>query len=713
VIRLDDIIDGVLAYHPKADIDLIRRAYVYAAKVHLGQVRLSGEPYLAHPLEVAEILTRMRLDVASVAAGLLHDSVEDTRATIEEVRESFGQEVGRIVAGVTKISVMGFDSQEAVQAENIRKMILAMADDIRVIMVKLADRLHNMRTLGFQPPAKQTRVAKETLDIYAPLAGRLGIHWMKSELEDLCLYTLEPEAYRRIADGVAQRANERAAYISQVSEILSHQLEEHGIKARLQGRPKHYYSIYKKMNEQQIGIDQLFDITAFRIIVGQERECYEALGLVHALWKPIPGRFKDYINLVKANRYQSLHTAVIGPEGARVEIQIRTEEMHGVAEEGIAAHWHYKEGGGALDEAEGERFAWLRQLMEWQRELSDPREFLDSVRVELYADEVYVFTPRGQVKVLPKGATAIDFAYAIHSEVGDHCSGAKVNGRMVPLKTVLVNGDEVEIITEKKTHPSKDRLSFAVTSKARQKIRHWINTEEKARSEAIGRNLLDKELRKQGTSLASVLKSENLRKALEDFNLRDVDDLTAAVGYGRLTPKPVVHKIFPPEAADHRASLLDRMVKKIRHQPKEMIRVKGVDDIMFRFAKCCSPLPGDEIVGYITHGRGLSVHLAGCPNIKDVPSARLVEVEWETDEEAGLPVKLTITTRDQAGVLGDVANVFSGHEVNIAEAHVQATGGDQAQIDLTAMVKNRQQLDRIVTDLKKLKTVQRVVRVGA
>ncbi|MBW2619272.1 MAG: bifunctional (p)ppGpp synthetase/guanosine-3',5'-bis(diphosphate) 3'-pyrophosphohydrolase, partial [Deltaproteobacteria bacterium] len=692
---------------------LIRRAYVYAAKVHAGQVRLSGEPYLAHPLEVAGILTKMRLDVASVAAGFLHDSVEDTRATTAAIRELFGQEVGRIVAGVTKISVLGFDSQQAAQAENIRKMILAMADDIRVLLVKLADRLHNMRTLGFQPPSKQTRIARETLDIYAPLAGRLGIYWMKSELEDLCLYTLEPEDYRRIADGVAQRANERAAYISQVSEILSHQLEEHGIKARLQGRPKHYYSIYKKMNEQQIGIDQLFDITGFRIIVGDERECYEALGLVHALWKPIPGRFKDYINLVKANRYQSLHTAVIGPEGARVEVQIRTEEMHQVAEEGIAAHWRYKEGGGALDEAEGERFAWLRQLMEWQRELSDPREFLDSVRVELYADEVYVFTPQGQVKVLPKGATTIDFAYAIHSEVGDHCSGAKVNGRMVPLKTVLNNGDVVEIITEKKTHPSKDRLGFAVTSKARQKIRHWINTEEKARSEAIGRDLLDKELRKQGASLASVLKSEELGKALEDFNLRGVDDLVLAVGYGRLTPKQVVHRIFPQEAADHRAGLLDRMVKKIRHRPKEMIRVKGVDDIMFRFAKCCSPLPGDEIVGYITHGRGVSVHLADCPNIKDVLSARLVEVEWETDEEASLPVKLAVTAHDQAGVLGDVANVFSGHEVNITEAHVQATGGDQTQIDLTAMVKNRQQLDRIVTDLKKLKTVQRVVRVGA
>jgi len=714
LIRIDDITTAVSAYHPQADIGLIRRAYVYAAKVHEGQVRLSGEPYLSHPMEVALILTRMRLDEAAVAAAFLHDTVEDTKATLEEINEHFGAEVARIVEGVTKISVIQFNSAAVAQAENIRKMILAMANDIRVLLVKLADRLHNMRTLGFQTSDKQARIARETLEIYAPLAGRLGIHWIKSELEDLSLYALEPEAYRRIADGVAQRADERQAYVERVKAILAEQTAKVGIKARIEGRPKHYYSIYKKLNEQSLNIDQLFDIIAFRVITQDVRECFEALGVVHSLWKPIPGRFKDYISLPKPNGYQSLHTSVMGPEGARIEIQIRTEEMHRVSEEGIASHWRYKEGDGRFDAAEGERFSWLRHLLEWQRELSDPREFLDSVKVELYSDEVYAFTPRGEVKAMPRGATPVDFAYAIHSEVGEHCAGAKVNGRIVPLRYALHNGDVVEIITNKNRHPSKDWLGFVVTSRAKQKIRSWIKDEEQARSEAIGRELLDKEFRKAGSSLNSVLKSGELNKAVEAYSLQDAHNLIAAVGYGKLTTKQVVNRLFPPVEPEELKGpgLLERMVRKVRRS-KDGIRVKGLEDILVRFAKCCNPLPGDEVIGFITHGRGVSIHRAECPNVMGADPNRIVEVEWESGDWSGRPIKLRIDSMDQAGLLAKVSTVFSTHEVNIAEAHVQTTEEGQGTMELTVMVKDRRQLDKLMSELKKIQAVNAVTRLSA
>ncbi len=715
MIRLSDITDAVSAYHPKADLGLIRRAYIFAAKAHQGQVRLSGEPYLAHPLEVAAILTRIRLDAAAVAAGLLHDTVEDSAATIEEIQNLFGEEVARIVEGVTKISAMTFRSRAAAQAENIRKMILAMADDIRVLLVKLADRLHNMRTLGFQEDDKQTRIAQETLDIYAPLAGRLGIHWMKSELEDLCLYYLEPEAYRRIAQGMDQRLDQRRAYVEKVKAILAEKLAEHGLKARVEGRPKHFYSIYKKMIGQHLGLDQLFDIIGFRIIVDEVKACYDALGLVHSLWKFIPGRFKDYINLPKPNGYQSLHTSVLGPEGIRIEIQIRTEEMHRVAEEGIAAHWRYKEGGGALDAAEGDRFAWLRRLLEWQKELSDPREFLDSVRIELYSDEVHVFTPQGEVKVLPKGATPVDFAYAIHSEVGHHCAGAKVNGNIVPLRYKLQTGDVVEIITNKNRHPSKDWLGFVVTSKARQRIRSWIKAEERSRSEAIGRELLDKQLVRMGSSYKAVFKDGRLEKAAAAFSLQDAEAVTVAVGYGKLTPLQVIHKIFPPEEVDEEKGpgFLDRMVRKVRKKSKDGIKVKGLDDILIRFAQCCTPLPGDEVIGFITHGRGVSIHRVECPNVQAADPHRLVEVEWEADEDIGHAVKLQITSHDETGTLAAVTNVFSGHAVNITEAHIRTNDKNNATMDLTVIVKDRRQLDRLMADLKKISAVNRVARVSS
>ncbi len=715
MIRLSDITDAMAAYHPKAEVDLIRRAYIFAAKVHQGQVRLSGEPYLAHPLEVAAILAKMRLDVVAVAAGLLHDTVEDTNATVAEIERLFGAEVARLVAGVTKISVMEFTSRAAAQAENIRRMILAMANDIRVLLVKLADRLHNMRTLGFQKLERQKAIAQETLDIYAPLAGRLGIYWMKSELEDLSLFILEPEVYHRLKEGVAQRTEERAAYLKRVSHILMKELEKQNIKARIEGRPKHFYSIYKKMAAQGLGIDQLFDIMGLRIIVQEIRECYEALGLVHSLWKPIPGRFKDYINLPKPNRYQSLHTAVLGPEGVRIEIQIRTEEMHRVAEEGIAAHWRYKEGGGPVDAEEGERFVWLRQLLEWIKDLSDPRELLDSVKVELYSDEVYVFTPHGDVKALPKGATPVDFAYQIHTEVGHHCAGAKVDGRLVPLRHQLKSGQVVEILTDKNRRPSKDWLGFVVTSRAKQKIRSWVKAQEQARSETIGRELLDKELRKVGSSLNSVLRTGALDEVAEIFSVQGGLNLIAAVGYGKLTPKQVVHKIFPPPEQEDKkgAGLLGRVVRRVRRRPKEGIRVKGLDDILVRFAKCCSPLPGDDVIGFITQGRGVSVHRAECPNVVGANPNRLVEVEWEKGEGVGRPITLSVNTVDHTGTLAKVTNVFSTHEVNISEAHVRTNEEGQGQLKLTILVQDRQQLDRVMDDLKKLKVVRRVERLSA
>ncbi|MBW1711569.1 MAG: bifunctional (p)ppGpp synthetase/guanosine-3',5'-bis(diphosphate) 3'-pyrophosphohydrolase [Deltaproteobacteria bacterium] len=715
MIRFTDIADAVSAYHPNPDLELIRRAYVYAAKVHQGQVRLSGEPYLAHPLEVANILTKMHLDVSALAAGFLHDTVEDTPATLSEIKELFGQEVAKIVEGVTKISAMEFTSRTVAQAENIRKMILSMASDIRVLLVKLADRLHNMRTLGFQKPDKQTLVAQETLDIYAPLAGRLGIHWIKSELEDLCFFVLEPEAYRRIADRVAQRVDLRTAYIKQVKDVLRSRLTEHEIKARVEGRTKHYYSIHRKMAAQHLGVDQLFDIYGFRVIVDKISACYEALGVVHSLWKPIPGRFKDYINLPKANRYQSLHTSVIGPEGIRIEIQIRTEDMHQVAEHGIAAHWRYKEGGEAMEKAEWERFAWLRQLLEWQRELSDPREFLDSVKIELYQEEVYVFTPAGEVKVMPKGATPVDFAYAIHSEVGHHCSGAKVDGRIVPLRQVLLNGQVVEILTDKNRQPSKDWLSFVVTSKAKQKIRSWIKAEERARSEAMGQEMLDKELRRLGSNFKSALKKGDLDQAADTFSLQTAPDLIAAVGYGKLTAKQVVHKILPSEEEGPEGAppgFLDRMVRKVRRKHKEGIRVKGMDDILVRFAKCCNPLPGDEVIGFITHGRGVSVHRVECANVVAADPNRLIEVEWVAGEELGRPIRLNVISNDKAGTLAQVTSVFSSHEVNISEAHIQPIDHGQSRIALTILVKDRKQLDTLIGDLKKLKEVRRVTRMS-
>ena len=540
MIRINDIIDKITDYYPDADLDIIERAYIYSARVHDGQVRLSGEPYLSHPLEVAGILADMKLDVVSVAAGLLHDVVEDTHATIEEINEMFGKDVSHIVSGVTKLSVLPFSSgDQARQAESIRKMILAMADDIRVILIKLADRLHNMRTLNFHSPKKKAKIARETLDIYAPIAGRLGIYWIKKELEDASFMYIQPDEYSKIEQLVNKDKEEGEKYIETVKDLIKKKMDEHKLECEILGRYKYFYSIYKKMMSQNLEFEDVYDIIAFRIILDTVTHCYEALGVIHSLWKPVAKKFKDYIGVPKPNMYQSLHTTVIGPFGERIEIQIRTWEMDKVAKSGIAAHWSYKEGL-HLDEKTTKTFSWIQNLVENQENFENPDEFLENVRIDLFPDEVYVFTPRGEIKTVPSGATPVDFAYLIHTEVGNQCIGAKVNGRIVPLQYELKTGDTVEISTSKKSHPSKDWLNFVKTVKARSRIRQWIKTQEKERSITLGREMCEKAFRKYRLNFNTLLKSEEMEKVVEHFGFKHVDDLIASVGYGKITPLQII-----------------------------------------------------------------------------------------------------------------------------------------------------------------------------
>lgn len=711
MIRIHTIIDQVLSYAPKADIDLIRKAYVFSAKVHEGQVRLSGEAYLSHPLEVAWILAQMKLDHVTVAAGLLHDTLEDTLATAEIIREEFGQEILRIVNGVTKISAIPFRDQEERQAENIRKMILAMSDDIRVILVKLADRVHNMRTLGYHPSEKQRAIAQETLDIYAPIAGRLGMHRIQTELEDLCLYYLEPEAYQYIKEGVAKKREERERYIKEVMTILKEKMEAVHLPCRIEGRPKHFYSIYKKMIKENLDINQLYDLIAFRVIVQEVEQCYEALMHIHALWKPIPGKFTDYIHLPKDNGYQSLHTKVIGPYGERIEVQIRTEEMHQVAEEGIASHWQYKEGQG-VDESDAKKFRWIRQLLESQK-VQDPKEFLESVRIDLFPDEVYVFTPQGQVKILPKGATPIDFAYAVHTEVGHRCVGARVNKKMVPLRTPLQNGDVVEIITSASHQPSKDWLKIVKTSKAKNRIRQWLKAEERKRSLDIGRDLLEKELRKH--HLGSLQgKGEALQRVAQELSFQKGEDLLAAIGFGEISVRQVLHRLLPKEEAGEKKGeeSFFLSLKKRFGKEKGGVLIRGIDDVMTRFAKCCSPLPGDEVIGFITRGRGITVHARFCPQAALEDPERMIEVQWDLSEKnrAFYPVKVEIWSTDKKGMLAEVSSAIASAEANILRADVVTTTDKKAFYQFIIEVTDTRHLQAVLANLKKIKGVIRAVR---
>ncbi len=707
MVRFNDIVEEVLRYNPKADVDMLERAYVLSAKAHKGTVRLSGEPYLIHPLEVAYVLSKMNLDAQSVASGLLHDTLEDSYLTKEELEQYFGKEVAELVDGVTKISRIKMSGSEDARADSLRKMILATSKDVRVILIKLADRYHNMQTLRFMPPDKQIEIARETLDIYAPLAHRLGIEWLKGELEDLSFKHLQPDAYRVISENVAQKKRERDAYTAEVKELLQTRLQQFGLKCEVSGRAKRLYSIYRKMVQEKLSIDQMFDIIAFRVIVGTVKECYEGLGYIHDLFKPIPGKFKDYIALPKANMYQSLHTAVIGPHGERIEIQIRTREMHRLAEEGIAAHWKYKEGK-VFDVKEDRIFSWLRKIIERHEEVKDNKEFLENFKIDLFPDEVYVFTPKGDVKELPRGATPVDFAYAVHSTLGHRCVGAKVNGKLVPLKTVLASGDNVAILTNPAHKPSKDWLKFVVTSKAKSKIRQWIKEEQRERSIELGRTLLEKELAKHDFNLSKMLKTGEVQALAKDFSFDSIDDLLAAVGYGLYTPLQILGKIIPEIP---KVSKLRKVLGSIRKSKDDAIRIKGIDGLVVKFARCCNPIPGDKVLGFITRGRGLTVHLEDCPNVLAYDEQRKVEVSWEMDKEYTYSVKLRVQGEDKKGLLNDITSVLSASKANIINANV-TTYPDRSAISIFEIeILNAPQVQKITKSIMKLKGVKSVERL--
>lgn len=716
------------SYHPAPDLDIIKKAYVYSAKVHQGQVRKSGEPYLIHPLEVAGLLAQLRLDEASIVAGLLHDTVEDTLATVEEIQELFGAEVALIVDGVTKLSKYSAPqqlSQEEKQAENFRKMLVAMAQDIRVILVKLADRTHNMRTLEHMSEEKQARIAQETLDIYAPLANRLGISWIKTELEDLSFRYTRPKDFFELEARINRKKKDREKYIDDVCALIAGKLKEAAIPASVTGRFKHMYSIHKKMRSQGIEFEQVPDVIAFRVITHDVGQCYGALGLMHQQWKPVPGRFKDFIAIPKANMYQSLHTTVIGPLSERIEIQIRTEEMHRIAEEGIAAHWAYKEGKSALAK-DDEKFAWLRQLLEWQQDLKDPKEFLDTVKVDLFTDEVFVFTPRGDVKSLPRDATPVDFAYAVHSAVGEKCVGAKVNGKIVPLRYKLKNGDQIEVLTSPQAHPSKDWLTFVKTSRAQQKIRSFIKEQQREKSMALGRELVEREFKRFGLNLNKVIKGGDLKPHLEGYGLRSEEDLLVAVGYGKIQPGQLVELLVPAEkvaevkeapppssssASGLFSAVSDIAKRVVGRKSSSGVTIGGIDDVLVRFARCCNPVPGDAIVGFITRGRGVTVHQSGCEKALATDPERKVEVAWDVKGDFKRAVTLRVMTVDRPGLLADMSQIFSKKGVNISQANCRVTGDDRAVNTFECVISDLKQLNDLIRSIEKLTGVHSVERV--
>jgi GTP pyrophosphokinase len=714
LIRINDIIDKISEYHPDADLDIIERAYIYSARVHAGQVRLSGEPYLSHPLEVAGILSDMKLDVHSVTAGLLHDVIEDTQAVPEEVEELFGSEVLHIVSGVTKLSGLSFHSTRARQAESLRKMFLAMADDIRVILIKLADRLHNMRTLQFHKPDKRKKIAGETLDIYAPIAARLGIYWIKNELEETSFKYFQPEECSRIQDLVAKSSTERTKYMETVKSYIKKKMDGAHLKCEVLGRNKNYYSIFNKMVSQNLPFEEIYDIIAFRIILDSISHCYEALGLIHSMWKPIDHKFKDYIARPKANMYQSLHTTVVGPFGERIEIQIRTWEMDRVAKSGIAAHWSYKEGK-RIDENISEKFAWIQDLVDNQENFRDPGEFLENVRIDLFQDEVYVFTPRGEIKTLANGATTVDFAYMIHTEVGNQCTGAKVNGQLVPLAYQLKTGDIVEIITSKNHPPSKDWLKFVKTVKARSKIRQWIKTQEKERSITLGREMLEKAFRKEKLNFINLAKTKELADVAAHFGFKTIDDLIANVGYGKITPLQVVRKFAPKlQAQDVPESIFNKLIGRVNRKKKLKtgVLVKGVDDILIKFGKCCQPVPGDNIVGYITRGYGVTVHRINCVNALEMNPERQIEVDWNQEATEMYPVKIRIISYDRQGLLADLVGNISKYGANILHATSDTRDSKIVDSFFTIGVVDISHLDKILSAVRKVKLVQDVKRIG-
>ena len=715
MLRIQDLTDAVLEYHPEADVDVILDAYLYSAKAHRGQSRKSGEAYISHPIEVAYNLTRLKMDEQTVAAGLLHDTIEDTLATPEEIQDLFGDEIYQLVDGVTKISKMEFSSREEIQAENYRKMILAMARDIRVILIKLADRAHNLQTLGSLSEERQRRIARETMDIFAPLANRLGIAWLRSELENGAFKYLHPNEYSVIVEKMAKEEDQRTHYVENVCSIINKELSESGLVGDVAGRSKHIYSIYRKMVVQNIDFEDVYDLIGVRVLTDSVKDCYAVLGLIHSLWKPIPGRFKDYIAMPKPNLYKSLHTTVIGPKGGRVEVQIRTHEMHKVCEEGIAAHWQYKEKVEGKKKKNGDQLQWVRHLLEHQQDLKNPREFLNAFKVNLFSQEVYVFSPDGDVYALPHGATPVDFAYAVHTDIGNQCMTAKVDGKIVPLRFKLRNGNRIEIITSKNKFPNRDWLAFVKTSKARNRISHYINSQEQEQSLGLGRELLEKEIRDCDCSPAKLLKGKVLEEAIHACGYNSLDSLVMGIGIGKVSVHSFVHKLLPKEkqkkAKSNRIKLKEKAPKKTR---ENAIKVKCFnDDILLRVGKCCNPLPGDPIFGYITRGRGVTVHHIDCPGIRELgdESERLVEVEWDTGQKTIYPTKISIVTEDRPGLLASISSVLAGCKINIIKANVQQGPNKRAFFDLSIEIEDLAQLNKTLDKVQKVEGVILVERV--
>jgi GTP diphosphokinase / guanosine-3',5'-bis(diphosphate) 3'-diphosphatase len=718
MIRYEDLAEKITRYHPDAPMELIQRGYVVSAKYHRGQVRMNGEPYLTHPLEVANILAELKLDAVTVTAGLLHDVLEDTLMSPEELRKQFGDDVFQLVDGVTKIAQVHLTSRQQKQAETFRKMLLAMVSDIRVLFVKLADRLHNMRTLQYLPPERRERISLETLEIYAPLAHRLGMAKIRGELEDLAFSFLDPTAYQNTVALIETRRTVNQDFVQEAERIISKELEEHKIPARLESRTKRIYGVYSKMKRQKISIDEVFDLVALRVITDSVRSCYTILGILHNIWKPVPGRIKDYIAIPRPNLYQSLHTSVVGRNGQPFEIQIRTQEMHRIAEEGIAAHWKYKEG--KLGAVEGEeQFRWLRQLIESQRDISDPREFLSNLKVDLYPDEVYCFTPKGEVITLPRDATPVDFAYAIHTQVGHRCVAAKVNSRIVPLRHKLRNGEIVEVVTSKDASPSRDWLSFVKAARARGKIKHWINQREKEDAAELGRKLLEKEARKFKTTWKKVFLMSELNKVVSDYGLQKPEDIYAAVGFGKIAPRQILSALFPELAPESdsklKVSAIPSVVRRVFKQADSAITIKGQDGLLVYRAKCCNPIRGDEIVGYITRGKGISVHTTACPNLGSfLGSERMTEVEWvhvPGDEVFG--VRLAIAVEDRQGILAEITSAISNLKTNIRESRTAVDPGTgKGTVEITVDIQDVKHLQKVIHVLKSIRGIDDVERVN-
>lgn len=710
---LKSLLERITNYYPDADLEIIIKAYDFAKAAHEGQLRDSGEPFFNHPFEVALILADLELDLDTVAAGLLHDVIEDTDVTPEELEQEFGSHIFALVDGVTKLEKLPFKNRLEREAENLRKMIFAMAKDIRVILIKLADRLHNMRTLRYLDQERQIKIARETLDIYAPLANRLGIWTIKWEIEDIAFRYLWPERYYELVNQLSKKRQERENDLQLLMQILQDKLAELGITAEIQGRPKHLYSIYQKMERQDKSLNEIYDLLAVRVIVDSVRDCYAVLGAIHTLWKPIPGRFKDYIAMPKSNMYQSLHTTIIGPHGELYEIQIRTWEMHRIAEKGVAAHWMYKEGmGSKKDETVNTKVQWLREAVEWLQDMKDPQEFMESLKIDLFEDEVFVFTPKGDVKALPTGSTPVDFAFDVHTDIGLRCIGAKVNGKIQPLDYQLKNGEFVEILTSKTANPSQDWLSFVKTSKARNKIRSWLKEEQRDVSVMRGREQLEKELKKHNLEIKKYLAAEKLTDTAKRYGYSNPDDLFASIGFGRINANQVVQKLAGKELEERRRDRQLNRSRQPRHREAKGVAVKGVDNLLVRFSKCCTPVPGDEIVGYVTRGRGVSIHRTDCPNVQSLSqdSGRQIEVAWNTSEKESFPVDLELKAVDRMNMLSAIMNTIAEGQTNIEAVNTRKLKDDIALILLTVDIYNLEHMQALINRLRQVDGVVSVRR---